>query len=67
MMWLVAIASLIGTIGNIYKRRWCFIVWACTNTAWVVYDLSIDAHAQAALMVTYLALSIWGLVKWRPE
>ena len=65
--WLVTIASLIGTIANIYKRRWCFAVWLVTNTFWCVYDIRIGAYPQAALMGVYVLLAIWGLMQWRKE
>ena len=25
--WAVTAASIVGTVANIYKKRWCFIVW----------------------------------------
>ena len=65
LMWLVTIASLIGTVANIHKRRWCFGVWAFTNAAWAIYDVHKGAHAQAALQAVYFGLSVYGLRKWR--
>jgi len=64
-MWLVTAASITGTVANIYKRRWCFGVWAVTNAMWAAYDLWIGAHAQAALMAVYFGLALWGLWRWR--
>ena len=64
-MWLVTVASLIGTVANIYQRRWCFWVWLGTNIAWAAYDAWIGAVAQAALMAVYACLSVWGLLTWR--
>ena len=65
LMWIVSAASLVGTVANIYKRRWCFVVWCATNTVWVAYDLDKGAHAQAALMACYACLSVWGLCRWK--
>ena len=64
-MWIVTVASLIGTVANIYKRRWCFYVWGATNALWATYDFWIGAAAQGTLMCVYFALSIWGLYHWR--
>ena len=64
-MWIVAGVSLIGTVLNVYKRRGGFAVWAVTDVAWVAYDLSIGANAQAALLAIYGAMAVWGFLKWR--
>jgi nicotinamide riboside transporter PnuC len=64
MMWFVTVASLIGTIANIYKRRWCFIIWFFTNVSWTIYDIYIHAYAQATLMGIYAALAVHGWIKW---
>jgi len=63
--WPVAAASLIATVANIHKKRWCFAIWLVTNTTWCVYDLCIGAYAQSCLFAVYAGLAVWGLVKWR--
>jgi len=65
-MWIVAAASLVGTVANVYQRRWCFLVWIATNGCWIAYDVYKTAYPQAALMSTYLALSVLGWFKWAP-
>jgi len=65
LMWPVAIASIIGTVANVHRKRWCFIVWAATNAAWTAYNIWLAAYAQAALWFVYLLLALWGLRKWR--
>jgi hypothetical protein len=67
IMWLVTVASLIGTIANIYRRRWCFWVWLGANIAWSIYDCWLAAWPQAALMGIYACLSVWGLISWRAK
>ena len=64
-MWAVTAASLVGTVANIYHRRWCFGVWLATNIAWTAYDLHLRAWPQAALTAIYAGLSVWGLAKWK--
>lgn len=63
-MWLVTVASIIGTVANIYQRRWCFGVWMGTNLAWAAFDAWIGAYAQATLQAVYAGLAVWGLVQW---
>ncbi len=64
-MWVVTVASLVGTVANIYKRRWGFAVWFVTNLAWTGYDAWLGAWPQAALMAVYAGLAVWGWAKWR--
>ncbi len=64
LMWLVTALSIIGTIGNVHKKRWGFGVWSITNFAWVLYNIHLGAHAQATLFAVYFGLAIWGFIKW---
>lgn len=64
LMWIVAAASLVATVANIKRRRWCFPIWAVTNSAWMLYDAWLGAYAQAALMAVYVGLAFWGLYEW---
>jgi hypothetical protein len=65
--WVLAVLSLIGTYLNIKKRKVCFVIWGFTNALWVLYDSSIGAFAQAALMLSYFALAIHGFYEWRKQ
>jgi hypothetical protein len=65
MTWALTILSLIGVVANIYKRRWCFHVWAFTNIAWAAVDFSYGIYSQAALQMIYFGLAIWGIIKWK--
>jgi nicotinamide riboside transporter PnuC len=67
IMWCVSGVSLVGTVANLYKRRWCFWLWIGSNTAWVAYDIHKTAYPQAALMAVYACLAVWGLWVWRKE
>jgi len=66
-MWIVMVASLVGTVANIYKKRWGFGVWLVTNAAWVWHNLLIREYPQAALFLVYTGLAVWGLVRWNRE
>lgn len=63
--YIVTAASIIGTVANVYQKRWCFIIWILTNCFWCVYDALIGQYAQTALFAVYFMLAIAGLVKWR--
>ena len=66
-MWLVTVASLVGTVANIKRLRWCFLIWFVTNIVWTVYDWRLGAPAQAALGAVYVGLAVWGFYAWRKE
>jgi len=62
--WTITIASIIGTVANIYKKKWCFIVWLFTNSIWMIIDLRARLYAQAFLFAVYVLLAVWGLLQW---
>jgi len=62
--WGVTVCSIVGTVANIYGRRWCFVVWMITNLLWAEYDMYKAAYPQAVLMVFYAILAAWGYKKW---
>ena len=62
--WFISALALVGVVLNIYKVRWCFAVWLCTNCAWMIVDFSAGLYAQAVLFAVYAVLAVWGLVKW---
>lgn len=65
--WLITIAAIIGTVANIYKKQWCFIIWLFTNFLWMAIDAAVGLYSQAALFAVYLLLSVWGLYQWNRE
>lgn len=65
--WSVAVASVIGVVANIHRRRWCFHIWAVTNASWTAVDVWHGVWAQAALQGLYFFLAIYGIVKWKRQ
>lgn len=65
--WLITIASIIGTVANIYKKKWCFIVWIFTNALWCVIDFIMGMYAQSFLFFVYFLLAVWGIIQWSKE
>jgi len=63
--WFLTTLSLIGVILNTHQDRRCFYIWIVTNTSWAAVDFYKGIYAQATMFLLYLALSIWGIFKWR--
>jgi nicotinamide riboside transporter PnuC len=66
-LWLVTLASLIGTVANIYKKAWGFLLWLFTSATWTVVDYRMENYPQAGIFFVYMLLSVWGLWRWRTE
>lgn len=64
ILWGVTGLSIAGTVLNIRRVRFCFILWGTTNLFWVVRNFSIGETQQAELFLVYLGLSIWGWFSW---
>jgi nicotinamide riboside transporter PnuC len=62
--WGVTVASIIGTVANVYRRRWCFAVWLATNLLWCAADARAGIYSQAALSAIYAGLAVWGWIRW---
>ena len=63
--YIVTAATMIGTIANSLQKRWCFDIWAVTNTFWLVYNMVIGQHAQGLIYALNLIMSVVGLVQWK--
>jgi nicotinamide riboside transporter PnuC len=63
-MWVVTGLSILGTVLNIKKVKWCFWIWLFTNLSWCIYDMVIKNYAQATLFAVYTGLAIYGIVEW---
>lgn len=62
--WVCAVLSLIATVANVRKLRWCFGVWVLTNLTWTAIDARAGLWSQAALQLTYAGLAVWGILRW---
>lgn len=63
--WIVTVLSLVGTVANVKRRSWCFIIWLGTNITWCVVDIRYGLYSQAFLYAIYTGLALWGLHEWR--
>lgn len=63
--YIVTVLSIVGTIANSFQKRWCFIIWICTNTFWCIYNLINKQYAQALLYLFNFTMAIVGLIQWK--
>lgn len=63
--YVVTALSIVGTVANSFQKRWCFIVWAFTNSFWFVFNTTNGSYAQAILYAFNLAMAFIGLWKWK--
>lgn len=62
--WIITLLSIIGVILNIYKNKYCFIIWSITNFLWMIIDFYCKLYSQSFLFMIYFILAIYGLIKW---
>ncbi len=65
--YIIMAVSLVGSIANIYKKTWCYILWLFTNFAWIIYNYIIGSPSQMVLNIVYLGMTTWGLIEWRKD
>ena len=65
--YIITAASIVGTVANSFQKRWCFAIWACTNTFWIIYNITFKSYAQALLYTFNLIMAIIGLIKWKDK
>lgn len=66
-MWIVTIISLIGSVLNAKKSKWCFYVWILANVCWLIYDIHTRLYSRAALDVIQTIICISGIIYWKEE
>ena len=42
MTWIITVLSIVGVIANIYKRSWCFIIWAALFTVYLALAVFVE-------------------------
>jgi hypothetical protein len=60
----ITVFSIIGTIANIYKKKWCFWIWTFSNMAWIIWDVWSGAYPRVFGDSVYLVLALWGMYSW---
>lgn len=67
MYWILTAISITGVVLNVYKNKWCFVIWAFTNLSWCIVDFYKGIYAQSFLFLVYFILALFGLWKWARE
>lgn len=65
--WIVTIICLVGTVLNVKKIRFCFILWTIGNLLWLALDLYNHLYSRALLDIIQLILAVWGYIAWKNE
>ena len=70
MIWKIAAymavaLSLAGNIGVVQRQRWGMGVWIIANLIWIAHHVSREDWPSVLLFSAYLALAVWGFVRWR--
>jgi nicotinamide riboside transporter PnuC len=65
MPWIATILSIIGTIANIYKKRYGFVLWIIADIIWIDIDYQAGLHEQAGLFLFFAILAMWGYIQWK--
>lgn len=58
--WVATVICLTGTVINVKRVNWCFVLWAIGEIMWLAYDIGAGMTARAILDFVGLALAIWG-------
>ena len=62
--WAVTAICLAGTVLNVKRSRWCFVLWIAGNIAWMIYDVRSGLYSRAVLDLVQLGFAVWGLIEW---
>jgi nicotinamide riboside transporter PnuC len=65
--WIVTAICLIGTVLNVKKIQFCFVLWTIGNFLWLILDLYNKVYSRSLLDIIQLVLAIWGYVAWKKE
>lgn len=65
--YIVTALSIVGTVANSFQKRWCFIVWAFTNSFWCVFNIINGSYAQAILYAFNLAMAFGSGAKTKDK
>jgi hypothetical protein len=60
--------SILGSIFNIYKSPWGFVIWSIANVGWIAligYKEDKPLYGQIPLWIVFTGINIWGWILWR--
>ena len=62
--WALTAVSLIGTVLNVKKIKYCFYIWTVANILWLAYDIYTGLYSRAVLDAVHLCFAVWGIIAW---
>ena len=65
--WIVTLICLVGTILNVKKIQFCFILWTIGNLLWLILDMYNRVYSRSLLDIIQLILAVWGYIAWKKE
>lgn len=63
--WITTALCLIGTVLNVKKNKWCFVLWLMGNILWLIIDIKNELISRAILDIVQGILALWGIIEWR--
>ncbi|HRZ18556.1 MAG TPA: nicotinamide mononucleotide transporter [Methanofastidiosum sp.] len=62
--WIFVGIGMVGTVLNIFKNKWCFIIWGISNTAFIIINIYREIYSMALFFFIGLLTCFWGLYQW---
>jgi len=59
--------SLVGTVLNIKKNRWCFVFWSAGNILYIANGLLTQQWSIVTMFVSNTIVAIIGFIQWTKE
>lgn len=58
------ICGIVGTILNIYRNKYAFIIWNISNIALIILAIVRKDYINVVLWVFYFVINLIGFYKW---
>ena len=59
--WIATIICITGTVINVKRNNFCFLLWVIGDIMWVIYDVGQTLWSRTMLDLLGLGLAIWGV------
>lgn len=61
----LAIISIVGYWYNMRGNKNSYAIWTFTNVCWIAVDLYLGVYSQAAMLVAFTAMTVYGYLYMR--
>ena len=61
LIWSFSIFNIFGTILNVKRSYWSFVIWTLCNIFWLLYDIFSHQYARVLSDIINLTTSTWGI------